>query len=146
MMLGNKGGDMDMNAMIELQQDLKSKDAEIAYLEAQIRKKDDENIKLKAEKEMLMIDSMNNQSSAKSSGQQNFDSIKRYESVIETLNKKIQYMEISAQKSQISSQDGDNLDWMVYHKFNKNLKDRLRFINKIMDWTVFSDDLTGQKK
>jgi len=40
---------------------LKSKDAEIAYLEAQIRKKDDENIKLKAEKEMLLIDSMNNQ-------------------------------------------------------------------------------------
>jgi len=45
---------------VELQQDLKSKDAEIAYLEAQIRKKDDENIKLKAEKEMMVIDNMNN--------------------------------------------------------------------------------------
>jgi len=41
-----------------MQEELKSKDAEIAYLEAQLRKKDDENIKLKAEKEMLMIDQM----------------------------------------------------------------------------------------
>ena len=51
----------EVGNLVELQQELKSKDAEIAYLEAQIRKKDDENIKLKAEKEMLLIDSMNNQ-------------------------------------------------------------------------------------
>lgn len=88
----------DVGKLVELQQDLKSKDAEIAYLEAQIRKKDDENIKLKAEKEMLLIDSMNSQN-AKSSGQLTIDSIKRYESVIESLNKKIQYLEIASQKS-----------------------------------------------
>lgn len=40
---------------------MKAKDAELAYLEAQLRKKDDELIKIKAEKEMLLIDSMNNQ-------------------------------------------------------------------------------------
>ena len=48
----------DGGQLIEMQNELKSKDAEINYLEAQLRKKDDENIKLKAEKEMLMIDQM----------------------------------------------------------------------------------------
>ena len=50
----------DIGTLIEMQQELKAKDAELAYLEAQLRKKDDEVIKLKAEKEMLLIDNMNN--------------------------------------------------------------------------------------
>ena len=41
-------------------------------------------------------------------------------------------------------QDG-NLDWMVYNKYNKNLKERFRFVNKILEWNTFADDLIGQK-
>lgn len=41
-------------------------------------------------------------------------------------------------------QDG-NVDWMIYNKYNKNLKERFKFINKIMDWNTFADDLIGQK-
>jgi len=62
----------------DLQAQVKSKDAEIAYLEAQIKKKDDEIMKLKAQKE---IASMNNQGDTYT-----IESIKRYESVIESLN------------------------------------------------------------
>ena len=40
---------------------MKAKDAELTYLEAQLRKKDDEIIKINDEKEMMLIDFMNNQ-------------------------------------------------------------------------------------
>ena len=72
----------DLENLQELQDELRSKEAEITYLEAQMRKKDEENIKLKAEKEMLMIDSMN-KNNVRSSGELTVDSIKRYEAVIE---------------------------------------------------------------
>jgi len=52
---------------------------------------------------------------------------------------------MSAQKSQMDSQDGSNLDWIVYHKFNKNLKERFKFIDRILDWKTYSEDLTEQK-
>ena len=70
------------------------------------------------------------------------ESIKRYEGVIESLNKKIQYLEMQAQKAQVDGQDGGNLDWIVYHKFNKNLRERFKFIDRIMDWNSFAEDLT----
>jgi len=70
--------------------------------------------------------------------QYTIESIKRYESVIESLNKKIQYLENQ-------SSDGANLDFIVYHRFNQNLKDRFQFIERILDWSTFSTDVTENK-
>lgn len=66
--------------------------------------------------------------------------------MIESLNKKIQYLEIAASKSNLDGKDGQNLDWLVYHKYNKNLKERLVFINRVMDWNEFSEELTQQNE
>ena len=75
-MFGSKKKDDD-----DLVNQLKSKDAEIAYLEAQLKKKDDEIAKLKAQKGGQYGDQLS------------VDAVQRYEQVIETLNKKIQYLE-----------------------------------------------------
>ena len=77
-------------------------------------------------------------------GNLTIESIKRYENVIESLNKKIQYLEIAAQKSNLDGKDEHKLDWLVYHKYNKNLKERLTFINRVMDWNQFAEELTQQ--
>lgn len=59
-LLRESSNNQDGGNLADLQQQLKSKDAELNYLEAQVRKGDDEIIKLKAEKEMLLLDQMNN--------------------------------------------------------------------------------------
>ena len=41
--------------------------------------------------------------------------------------------------------DARDLNWAVYHKFNKDLKSRLSFINQIMDWKQFSQDVLENK-
>lgn len=73
------------------------------------------------------------------------ESIKRYEQVIESLNKKIQLMEVVSKKSHLDAADEANLNWLVYHKYNKNLKERMQFVNSVMDWNKFAEDTLEQK-
>lgn len=41
--------------------------------------------------------------------------------------------------------DDNTFDMMVYRRFNKNLKTRFQFINKIMDWNEFSDSIVNPR-
>jgi len=50
-------------------------------------------------------------------------------------------MEVANQKALSVNVDGANLDYLVYQKYNKNLKDRLTFINRVMDWNNFAEEL-----
>jgi chromosome segregation ATPase len=52
-----KGGNVAGGSGIS-ETDMKAKDAEIAYLEAQLRKKEEENVKLKKEIERVLQDQM----------------------------------------------------------------------------------------
>ena len=106
--------------MVELQQELKSNKAEIAYLEEQLRKKNEENVLLKAEKEMLLMDQMNNKS-MNFAQNDNSDTIARYEVMIGDLNKKILILETAGAAN---SSDSNSFELMAYHRFNKNLKSR----------------------
>lgn len=74
------------------------------------------------------------------------ESIKRYEVVIEQLSEKVKTLEASNAKSNLNDQNVDNLDWLVYHKYNQNLKARLTFLDRILDWKKFSADLISGKK
>lgn len=88
-------------------------------------------MKLKAQKEISAM----NQPGADA---YTIESIKRYEGVIESLNKKIHFLENQ-------SVDGSNLDFLVYHRFNQNLRERFQFIERILDWNTFSGDVTENK-
>lgn len=48
-MKGQMNGNDDMNQLEELRKEMSANQAEIKYLEDQLNKKDDENIRLKAE-------------------------------------------------------------------------------------------------
>ena len=90
----------------------------------------------------MLIDSMNHNQRDQSQAAISMESIKRYETVIESLNKKIEYLELSAKNNGMDSRD---LNWAVYHKFNKDLKSRLAFINQIMDWKQFASNVLENK-
>lgn len=55
-------------------------------------------------------------------------------------------MEATTKKSSLDTTDEANLNWLVYHKYNKNLKERMQFVNSIMDWKRFASDTVEQKE
>ena len=55
-------------------------------------------------------------------------------------------MEASSKKSSLDTTDDTNLNWLVYHKYNKSLKERMQFVNSIMDWKRFAEDTVEQKE
>lgn len=52
------------------------------------------------------------------------------------MNKKIQYLE---------GQDGGNIDHIAFTKFNGKIKERFLFIERILDWNTFSQDIKENK-
>lgn len=111
----------------ELKQQVKSKDAEISYLEAQLKKKDDEILKLKQGGGRGGADSV--------SGTQ----LQQYEDIIDGLNKKITYLENTSNQSDL------NIDLIAFNKFNQNIRDRFLFIERILDWNTFAQDIKENK-
>ena len=77
---------------------------------------------------MLMMEAM--QGKNVQSGMTSQDII-NYENKISELNKKIEILETAGAQNSKGDQNASNLDFLVYHKFNKNLKDRFEFISKI---------------
>ena len=67
------------------------------------------------------------------------DTVQHYETIIDGLNKKIQYLENQ------SNQDGVNIDLIAFNAFNGKIKDRFLFIERIMDWTTFAQDIKENK-
>ena len=55
-------------------------------------------------------------------------------------------MEVVSKKSQLDTADSANLNWLVYHKYNQNLKERMQFVNSVMDWNKFAEDTIEQKE
>ena len=84
-----------------------------------------------------MIDQMNNKA------QPQIESIQKYEQIIEQLNKKIKLLEMSAEHlGKSDEKDPTNFNMMVFNRFNKNLKSRFQFIDNILNWQNFTEDLT----
>ena len=74
---------------------------------------------------MLLLENMNSKQKQNNNPMMTIESIKRYEIVIEQLNQKVKTLEATNAKSNLNDQNVENLDWLVYHKYNKNLKTRL---------------------
>jgi len=55
------------------------------------------------------------------------------------LNKKIQYLE------GVANQDGVNIDLIAFNKFNQNIRERFLFIERILDWNTFAQDVKENK-
>ena len=88
-----------MKSLVDAQQELKQKNAEVAYLEVQLRKKDEEIRQLKEDK----INQFKEQDK----------SSQKYNGAVQT-----------------------NLEFEkeFFKKFDKDIKSRLKFVGRIMDW------------
>jgi hypothetical protein len=56
------------------------------------------------------------------------------------MRKQIEILETSGKSN---SDDDGTFDMMVYRRFNKNLKARFQFINRIMDWNEYADSIVN---
>lgn len=105
-----------MDGLAEAQAELAAKDAEVEQLRAQLKKKEAENRALKEDKARILREQMG------------------------TLNK------ISSQAAG-DRVDGqfriEDLDKVIFEAFNKDLKKRLDFVGRVLDWQRFGDVAQG---
>ena len=103
-------------ALAQAQQDLAAKAAEADYLKAQLKKKEDENKALKEDKARILKEQM------------------------ATLNK------ISSQAAGDRPEGQfrlEELDRVIFEAFNNDLKKRLDFVGKVLDWQRFGEVAQG---
>ena len=74
------------------------------------------------------------------SSQINHETIIQYENQIAELRKTIQILETAGAQN-VGDKGSQDLEYLVYHRFNKNLNARLQFISRIIDWKEFSDGI-----
>lgn len=105
-----------MTSLLQAQHELQAKDTEIVQLKAQLKKKEEENKALKEDKARILKEQM------------------------ATLNK------ISSQAAG-DRPDGqfrlEDLDRVIHDAFNNDLKKRLDFIGRILDWQRFGEVAQG---
>lgn len=110
------GSKKAMNQLLQAQHELQVKDEEIEQLKYQLKKKSDECKALKEDKQRILKEQM-------------------------------------AQLNKISSQAAggpiegqfrlEDLDQVIFDTFNKDLKKRLDFVGRILDWEKFADQVQG---
>ena len=113
------------------QQVVQEKDTEINYLQTQLRIKEEENVKLKAEIKLMRIE--------KKGGADPQEDQEMAE-----LTKKVQQLtyQLKRAEDQIKSKQVD-LEKECYYKFRNDIKGRLAFVDKMLDFNKLSNEVNG---
>lgn len=105
-----------MTSLLQAQHDLQARDTEIAQLKTQLRKKEEENRALKEDKARILKEQM------------------------ATLNKISSQAAGERPEGQFQLED---LDRVIFDAFNNDLKKRLDFVGRILDWQRYGEVARG---
>ena len=124
------------------------------YLENQLKKKEDENKKLKKETERMLLEQQikfsqsvisqapkGSEKKSKGLPDEGYEqSIEYLQKQVKELNQKVDYYKAKSQQSY----DPNHLEKVLYDAFNNNLKGRLKFINSVHEWQRLGDRVQGK--